>query len=108
MAELTTFYRLPFDDPEAAKFKRVRQRVEYLLSKYPASRENDLYLTWLYWRIFDKVNLPYLDFDLFYKMTEAETISRRRREIQNDAGELLPSDSVLEHRTSMARRGHIQ
>ena len=96
------------EDPEASKFRRVRQRVEYLLDKYPASRENDLYLSWLYWRVFDKIALPFLDFDLFYKMTEAETITRRRREIQNDAGQLLPSEATLEHRASMGRRGHIQ
>ncbi len=91
----------------AGRFTKVRHNVEYLLEHYPASRANDFYLTWLYWKIFNKAPLPRLDFDLFYKLEAAETITRRRREIQNDSGKYLPSEKVLLERDRKARRGRI-
>ena len=86
--------------------RKVRENVSRLLEQYPQTRENDAYLIWLYWKYFDNQALPFLPFEQFYKMTAAETITRRRREL-NEKGELLPSSPVLEHRERMSRRGRI-
>jgi len=104
---LSEYAEPTYSDLNLKGFNKIRSNVEYLLEHYPATRGNDLYLQWLYWKIFDKVNLPWLDFALFYKMTEAETITRRRREIQNDSGKYLPAQSVLISRDKKARRGRI-
>lgn len=65
------------------EYKTAKERVLFLLDRYPATREIDAYLVWLYLKFFNNINLPFLEFSKFYDFN-TETITRARRLIQND------------------------
>jgi hypothetical protein len=85
--------RHSFDEQTLGDLKTAKDRVRFLLERYPATRGNDSYLCWLYLKAFAQLNLPYLEFEKFYSFN-FETITRVRRLIQAK-GELLPSDSAV-------------
>jgi hypothetical protein len=76
-------------------FKTKKQQVEFLLDKYPATRDNDFYLQYMWLKIFGNLKLPYIDWnDIRMISGTLETVSRVRRKIQNEEGRYLPSDGV--------------
>lgn len=69
-------------------------RVEYLLDKYPATRNNDFYLHYLYLKFFEGLgHLPFLPWDKIKEIGGVAATTRRiRAKIQNDEGRYLPTD----------------
>lgn len=87
------------------KFRTTKERVEYILKKYPQTRNNDMYL----WIMYVKTFVPelskytkYIPYEIFEKATPFETITRARRKIQEE-GKYLPTDpEVLKKRRKLA------
>jgi len=83
------------------EFKTKKEEVEFLLEKYPATRENDFYLQLMWLKIFGHVNIPYIDWNSLKDFSGTlETVSRVRRKIQNEYGKYLPSKETQKHRLS--------
>jgi len=72
------------------KHKIAKVLVEETLQEDTFSRNNDLWLCLKVWR---KQGIKiYIDYEHIKEMFAPETISRCRREIQNEEGRLLPTD----------------
>ena len=86
------------------EFKNTRDVVEEVLEEDKLSRNND---KWLIFKVLQKMGFNvqlengYLKFELelcdMYKFPSFETITRVRREIQNDLGKYLPTDPMVMH-----------
>lgn len=76
------------------ELRTVKDRVKYLLEKYPNTRNNDFYLQLLYLKYFEGVPLPYIDYSVVRRISgKLGTISRVRRKIQHEEG-LFPPTSL--------------
>jgi len=76
------------------KLKTVKERVEYILQKYPNARNSDLYLTIIYLRKFTELGkyIKYIPYEIIKKYDGVfETIRRTRQRIQEE-GRFLPTD----------------
>jgi len=89
----------------AQKLKTVKEQVEWLLERYPESRNDDFYLYILYVRHFEPELSRYIEFipfELIKKSTRFETIRRCRQKIQEE-GRYLPTDpKILRKRRKLA------
>ena len=77
------------------KLKTVKERVEYLLEKYPDARNSDLYLTILYLRKFTPLGkyIKYIPYRVIKEYDGIfESIRRARQYIQNTMGKYPPTD----------------
>lgn len=89
-------------------FRTKKEQVEYLLERFPETRENDFYLQYLWLKVFGKLNLPFIEWNTIRDMSGTlETVSRVRRKIQNEYGKFLPSDDVRMQR-ERKRRAVVQ
>ncbi len=79
-------------DEVLQELRTVKDRVLYLLEKYPATRDNDFYLQYLYLKYFHQLPLPYLDYEMF-KGVSLESVRRVRQKIQNEEHR-YPSSSI--------------
>jgi hypothetical protein len=80
-------------------FRTKKEQVEYLLEKFPQTRENDFYLQYLWLKIFGKLSLPFIEWNTIKDISGTlETVSRVRRKIQNENCKFLPSNDVRIHR----------
>lgn len=75
----------------------IRDKVEYLLNHSVRARNDDKYLTLLYWKYADKIDLQNLAHEYLEKATPATSIIRARCLIQS-AGLYPPSPEVAERR----------
>ena len=84
------------------RLRTVKERVEYILGKYPNARNSDLYLTILYLRKFTELGkyIKYIPYDIIKKYDGIfETIRRARQYVQNTLGKYPPTDErVLRRR----------
>lgn len=89
------------------KLRTVKDRVEYLLARYPDARNSDLYLTILYLRKFTELGkyIRYIPYNVIKKYEGIfETIRRTRQKIQ-EQGKYLPTDpEVLKRRKKLAEK----
>ena len=87
------------------KLKTIKERVEYLLERYPEARNDDFYLYLLYVRLFEpKLSgyIKFIPFNLVKSATRFETIRRCRQKLQ-EQGLYLPTDpKVLRKRRKLA------
>ena len=90
--------------PLKEKLRTVKERVEYLLDKYPNARNSDLYLIILYLRYFTDLGryIKYIPYDVIKEYDGiTETIRRMRQKIQEE-GRYLPTDEkVLRRRRKL-------
>jgi len=86
-------------------FKTKKAQVEYLLRKYPQTRDNDFYLQYMWMKTFGRMNnLPFIDWNVIKDISGTlETISRVRRKIQNEDHRYLPSEEVQRQRDRKRR-----
>ncbi|RLI75001.1 hypothetical protein DRP04_13945 [Archaeoglobales archaeon] len=84
---------------EYKKLKKAVERVEFLLSKYPACRNSDIYLVLVYWYVyhpeFRKYLKKFIPYDVAKKLTPPETIRRARQYIQNTLGRYPPTNTEV-------------
>ena len=89
------------------KLKTVKERVEYILRKYPNARNSDLYLTIIYLRKFTELGgyIRYIPYEVIRKYDGIfESIRRTRQKIQCE-GRYLPTDpEVLRRRRRLAEK----
>ena len=78
------------------RLKTVKERVEYLLRKYPGARNCDLYLIVLYIRHFIPElakYISYIPYEVIKKYDGIyESIRRTRQYLQNTLGKYPPTD----------------
>lgn len=94
-----------------AELKHKKDKVGYILEKYPKARDDysELYLKWM--QIFG--GLPYLDRDIFlaviHALKDLETVGRMARKFW-EKGMYLPSDPKIlkRHRREVAFRRVIK
>jgi ribosomal protein S17E len=108
---MSTYEEEWLDDEERQlldKLKTVKERVEYLLAKYPDARNSDFYLTILYIRHFVPElaqYIKYIPYNIIKKYDGLfESIRRARQKIQEE-GRYLPTDpEVLRKRRRLAEK----
>lgn len=82
------------------KLKVIKNNLINLLSNYPETRNDDKYLTILYWKLIDGVKdaygnpLPFIPMHEIKRATSPETIRRMRQKF-NEEGAFLPTDPVV-------------
>jgi len=95
------------DEELLDKLKTTKERVEWLLYKYPNARNSDLYLTILYLRRFTDLGkyIKYIPYNVIKRYEGIfETIRRTRQKIQEE-GKYLPTDEeVLRRRRKLAKK----
>jgi len=89
------------------RYSKLKDQVEYVLQRYPSSRELDELLWWLVFRLFypdlakefgECAKRGYIPIDVLKKVPRFETISRIRRKF-NEQGLYLPKNKeVLKRR----------
>jgi len=96
----------PEEEELLKKLKTVKERVEWLLQRFPNARNSDLYLTILYLRYFTELGsyIKYIPYELIKKYDGIfETIRRTRQKLQ-EQGKYLPTDpQVLKRRRKLAK-----
>jgi len=89
--------------------KTVKERVEYLLKKYPETRNDDRYLILLYLRYFTPLSkyINYVPYEVLKQCPSFESIRRVRQYIQNTLGLYPPTKptAVKRRRVEKAMRG---
>jgi hypothetical protein len=73
---------------------RVKDEVKQILEQHPTTRGDDRILAWRYYRYFSGIRISFKDFASLRSAPAFETISRRRRELQNEQPELRPTERV--------------
>jgi hypothetical protein len=99
-------YVYPTEEEQLLKeLRTIKKQVLYLLERFPASRNNDFYLEWLWLKTFPKIDLPWLQWEELAKVSgKTQTVSRLRRRIQNEEGKFLPTiPEVLRKRRERSR-----
>jgi len=91
-------------DPELAEHLRtVKDRVEWILSKFPSARNSDTMLQFIYLRTFEGINIPYVEWEKISKLS-LETVRRMRQKLQEE-GKYLPTDpAVIERRKRLEKK----
>jgi len=99
-----------YDEEEQQLLERLRttkERVEYILGKYPDARNSDLYLVILYLRKYTELGkyIRYIPYEIIRKYDGIfETIRRTRQKIQEE-GRFLPTDpEVIRKRKRLAEK----
>jgi len=90
------------------KLRTVKDRIEYLLRKYPEARNSDMYLLILYIRNFVpelSKYIRYIPYEIIRKYEGLpESVRRARQKIQEE-GRYLPTDpEVLRKRRRLAEK----
>ncbi len=85
-----------YDPILASRLKTVKQRVEWILDKYPSARANDTLLVFIYLRKFYGIQISYVEWQKLRSIS-VESITRMRRKLQEE-GKYLPDDDVLNRR----------
>jgi len=91
-----------YDEEEQQLLERLRttkERVEYILAKYPDARNSDLYLIILYIRKFVPElarYIRYVPYDVIKKYDGLfESVRRARQYVQNTLGKYPPTDEEV-------------
>lgn len=75
----------------------LKDRVKDVMRKKKGARNSDQFLMWYFWKYEQDVDLE--EYDSFSDGKSASTLTRIRREIQNEDGVLLPTKAeVLKQR----------
>lgn len=80
---------MSLEEAVLAELATTRKQVNYLLERYPESRNNDTYLEWLWMRYFKGINLPWIEYQKLQEFS-LETVRRIRQKIQSE-GSFLPT-----------------
>lgn len=95
---------LPTGAEMLIKGERVKDRVEYILNKYPQAKGDYRVLDWHYCRLFTGVRISFSDFKKLRACPSFETIHRRYREVCKEKG-YAPSQRVQMKR-AMREQAH--
>ncbi len=84
----------------AEKLKQTKERVAWILEHYPSARNSDTLLEFLYLRIFEGIDIPYVTWERLSRIS-LETVTRMRRKL-NEEGLYLPTDpEILKKRSKL-------
>jgi hypothetical protein len=86
-----------------ARLTQVQGRVERLLHNHPDTRNNDLYLQWLYLMEYEELDMPFVKYaDMARLSSVMESIRRCRQKIQNTEKKYPPTDQEIAKRRGWA------
>ena len=77
--------------------QKLSKKVEYILDKYPETRNSDILLTILIWTIFHRSKLKIIENDLcvpvnaLYDLPREDNVKRIRAKLQNEENKYLPT-----------------
>jgi len=86
------------------QLRTKKKRVEYLLRRYPDTRNNDTYLEWLYMRKFHRLPLPFLTMRQLASIN-LEGVRRARQKLQEE-GRYLPTNPEVMRRRRKLREAY--
>ena len=91
------------EDNPIEQLRKVKERISFILDKYPPTRDDDRVLLRYYYRIFE----PYVTLKVseLTAMTTPESITRCRRKVQ-EKGQFMPSDQVAGKRRRREQQIH--
>ncbi|MFP3190152.1 MAG: hypothetical protein RXR31_02705 [Thermoproteota archaeon] len=91
-------------DPDLAEhLKTVKARVEWILEKYPSARNSDTLLQFIYMRVFEGIDIPYVEWEKISKLS-LETVRRMRQKLQEEGKYLPTNPEVLKRRKRLAEK----
>lgn len=93
---------------EMRNFKSTTEEVEYLLEKYPDTKNNDFYLQWVWLKDIEKVDLPEMPWRKFEQLAGKMGSIRRARQKVQSMGKHLPSDKKIFERRKRWRNIRLQ
>lgn len=85
--------------------KEIKKLVRYILHYFPYTRDNDTDLAIKLWQEFYPQHFEgdMMDVNALKKMPSIKTISRVRRQVQNDEGRYLPTNWETAKRRKIAQ-----
>ena len=91
-------------DPDLAEhLKTGKARVEWILEKYPSARNSDTLLQFIYMRVFEGIDIPYVEWEKISKLS-LETVRRMRQKLQEEGKYLPTNPEVLKRRKRLAEK----
>ncbi len=87
----------------AEHLKTVKARVEWILEKYPSARNSDTLLQFIYMRVVEGIDIPYVEWEKISKLS-LETVRRMRQKLQEEGKYLPTNPNVLIRRKRMAEK----
>ncbi len=89
-----------YNEELAEKLTRITDRIKWILEHYPSARNSDTLLEFVYLRIFEGIDIPYISWERLSQIS-MESITRCRRKL-NEKGLYLPTDpEVLRKRNRL-------
>jgi hypothetical protein len=87
-----------------AKLNTLQNRVAWILSREPKTRDSDIELQLSYWKTFhpDKYKGGSVAPELFYELTRSISLTRARAKIQNSYGLFLASPTIQAERRKLS------
>ena len=92
--KLLYYSRPHFYEKCLSELEEVEERVVWLLAKHDKARNSDMFLLMKYWLNVNKWNGLFIE-PYIHLITNAETIIRKRRYIQNTLSLFLPTNPIV-------------
>ena len=73
---------------------KVKDRVAWLLKRYPQTKGDDLQLVWRYYQHYTNIRIKFSDFKELLMSPAPETIRRRRQELQQPERQALENGEI--------------
>ena len=77
-----------------ARSEKVKDRVAWLLTRYPQCKGDDLQLMWRYYKHYTHIRIQFSDFKELLMSPSTETIRRRRQELQKPEKDALARGDI--------------
>ena len=89
---------MPNDNPTGIQMVRrtekVKDRVAWILKRYPQTKGDDLQLIWRYYKHYTNISIHFSDFKELLMAPSTETIRRRRQELQSPEKQALANGEI--------------
>ena len=73
---------------------KVKDRVAWILKRYPQTKGDDLLLTWQYYKHYTNIRIKFVDFKELLMSPAPETLRRRRQELQQPEKQALENGEI--------------
>jgi len=97
---------MEFEESVLAELKTVKDRVRFLLERFPLARNSDTYLFILYWKYFVNLITEYVPWKTMMKAATPSTIRTARQQVQNEEGLYPPTDPKVLRRRQRKREAY--
>jgi hypothetical protein len=77
-----------------ARGEKVKDRVAWLLKRYPQCKGDDLQLMWRYYQHYTEIRITFTNFKQLLMAPSMETVRRRRQELQSPEKQALENGEI--------------